>query len=444
MKHTKSILMAALAAITLGSIGSASAEVIYVTGSTAFRKAANVALQSALGAGNIAASDSATSLADTSAGMIYYTNCTVNGQTVDVAVSWSGSEAGIQSVASPSTNVKTIPFLDIAKLTSNSLVGTFGTNISSGVSFTTMTGNSNTTSVRAILTYADTFQTTSQFTGTGKSDGLAYTALTQPYTNVGLGVVPFTFVANKGCPYTDITTSIFADLYTGNGYVFGSEFSGNPNDTNIRCFGIGRNPDSGTRLTTFLVGKVGTAPSAVTQYTPTVAAGVITALAKSASSTINGIVVPLWQNGESSGGTLCKYFTNAMAAPGSFSVPLGITKGSASNCVIGYAGVSDAAGQYANGLQYMTFNGVAPRAYNSAITTNLDAGYTNIISGKYPFWCYEHLYYNSGIATAQATNLAATMSTSIFALPSSSANLAPNIALGDMKVSRSKDGGPLQ
>ena len=444
MKHTKSILMAALAAITLGSIGSASAEVIYVTGSTAFRKAANVALQSALGAGNIAASDSATSLADTSAGMIYYTNCTVNGQTVDVAVSWSGSEAGIQSVASPSTNVKTIPFLDITKLTANNTLPVYGTKVSTGVSFTTMTGNSNTTSVQGTLTFADTFQATSIFNGTCKNDGNVYASLSQPYTNVGLGVVPFTFVANKGCPYTDITTSIFADLYTGNGYVFGSEFSGNPSDTNIRCFGIGRNPDSGTRLTTFVVGKVGAYPSVVTQYTPTVVSGVITALAKSAASTINGISVPQWQNGESSGGTLCKYFTNAMAAPGSFSVPLGITKGSASNCVIGYAGVSDAAGQYAAGLQYMTFNGVAPRAYNSATTTNLDAGYSNTISGKYPFWCYEHLYYNSGIATAQATNLAATISTGIFALPSSSANLAPNIALGDMKVSRSKDGGPLQ
>ena len=443
MKHTKSILMAALAAI---SIGSASAETIYVTGSTAFRKAANAALQSALGAGKIAASDSTTSLTDVGAGMNYYTNCTVNGQTVDVAVSWTGSEAGIQSVASPvgTTNSKTIPFLDITKLTANGKVGTFGSSINSGVSFTTMTGNSNTTSVQATLTFSDTFQAASAFTGTGKADGIVYTSLSETYTNKGVGVVPFTFVANKGCPYTDITTSIFADLYTGNGYVLGSEFSGNPSDTNIRCFGIGRNPDSGTRLTTFIVGKVGSTPATVTQYTPTVSAGVITAIAKSTASTINGISVPTWQNGESSGGTLCKYMTNTVPAPASFSVPLGITKGSASNCLIGYAGVSDAAGQYANGLQYMTFNGVASRAYNSATVTNLDAGYTNIISGKYPFWSYEHLYYNSSSASAQATNLASSLATTILALPSTDANVAPNIAISDMKVSRSKDGGPLQ
>ena len=223
MKNMKNILVAALAAT---AIGSAQAETIYITGSTAFRKAANAALQTALGANKIAACDSATSLTDVSAGMILFTNCTVNSQTVDVAVSWSGSEAGIQSVASPSTNVKSIPFLDIAKLTSNSLVGTYGTNISSGVSFTTMANNSNSTSARAHLAFSDTYQGASQFTGTGKADGLSYTALTQPYTNTtGLGVVPFTFVANKGCPYTDITTSIFADLFTGNGYVYGSEFS---------------------------------------------------------------------------------------------------------------------------------------------------------------------------------------------------------------------------
>ena len=308
-----------------------------------------------------------------------------------------------------------------------------------------MTGNSNTTSVRGTLTFSDTYQGASQFYGTGKNDGLQYTALTQPYTNTtGLGVVPFTFVVNKNCPYTDITTSIFADLFTGNGYVLGSEFSGNPADTNIRCFGVGRNPDSGTRLTTFIVGKVGALPSVVTQYTPTVSAGVITALPKSTGSTINGLTVAAWQNGESSGGTLCKYFTNTVSP--TVSVALGgIARGSATNYIIGYAGVSDAYGQKANGLQYLTFNGVQCPGYNksSGITT-LDQGYTNVISGKYPFWAYEHLYYNASLATAQATTLATTVATSIFALPSTDANMAPNIAIGDMKVSRTADGGPLK
>lgn len=442
MKHTKTLLVAALAAL---SIGSASAETIYITGSTAFRKAANAALQSALGASKIAACNSATSLTDLGAGIIYYTNCTVNGQTVDVAVSWTGSEAGIQSVASPSTNVKTIPFFDITKLTANGVVGTFGSALGSGVSFTTMTGNSNTTSVQATLTFSDTFQGASAFTGTGKSDGLVYTALTEATTNgLGLGVVPFTFVANKTCPYTDITTSIFADLYTGNGYVLGSEFSGNPADTNIRVFGTGRNPDSGTRLSTFLIGKVGTTPTKVTQYDVTASGGVITALPKSAASTINGISVPQWFNGQASGGTLCTFMTNTVS--GTVSVALGaISRGSAGNYLIGYAGVSDAAGQYANGLQYLTFNGVQSPGYNKSSGLNtLDQGYTNVISGKYPFWSYEHLYYNSTVASAQATNLAVTVANSILALPSTDANLAPNIALGDMKVSRTADGGPLK
>ncbi|MEI6323233.1 MAG: hypothetical protein WCP60_09045 [bacterium] len=444
MKHTKSILMAALAAITIGSIGSASAEVIYITGSTAFRKAANKALQTALGAGNIAASDSATSLTDVGAGTIYFTNCTVNGQTVDVAASWTGSESGIQSVASPSTNVKTIPFLDITKLTANGLVGTFGTNISSGVNFTTMVGNSNTTSVRATLTFSDTFQGKSVFTGTGVKDGLVYTALSEPYTNgLGLGVVPFTFVANTSCPYTNITTPIFADIATGNGYVLGSEFTGNGADTNIRCFLTGRNIDSGTRLTSFLVGKIGTQPTTVTQYDVTASGGVITALPKAAAVTINGVSSPVWFGGQSSGGSLCKYMTNTVSP--TVTVGLGaVARGSATNYLIGYAGVSDACGQVANGLKMMAYNGYLPRNYNQSTTTNIDAGYSNTISGAYPFWGYEHLYYNSTIASAQATNLAYSISTNVLSLPSTDPNLAPNIALSEMKVSRTTDGGPIK
>lgn len=448
MKHTKSILMAALAAVALGSIGSASAEVIYVTGSTAFRNAANAALQAALvtgsgATGGIAAAASTNSLTDVGAGMVYFTNCTVNGQTVDVAVSWTGSEAGIQSVAGP-VGTKLIPFFDISKLNANGLTGTYGTNLNAGVSFTTMTGNSNTTSIQASLTFSDTWQGASVFNGTGLKDGISYAALTEGLAG-GVGVVPFTFVANTTCPYTNITTSIFSDIATGNGYVLGSEFSGNPADTNIRCFLTGRNIDSGTRLTTFTIGKIGYLPTTVTQYDVTASGGVITALPKAASNSINGISSPLWFGGASSGGTLCGYMTNVLS--GSVSVGSGaISRGSATNYLIGYTSLGDAMGQVNNGLKMLAFNGAVTRSMNTKNPTVLDQGYTNIISGVNPYWSYEHIYYNpsSTVSTAQATNLVATLVSKITNLPSTDANLAPNIAIGDMKVKRTIDGGPLK
>jgi len=111
MKHTKSILMAALAALTIAS--ASAQETIYITGSTAFRSAANGALLSLYGA-TLAATDKATT-SDATAGNLLFTNCSVGGSTVHIAVAWSGSDAGMQTVAA-GTNSKRLPFYDLAKI----------------------------------------------------------------------------------------------------------------------------------------------------------------------------------------------------------------------------------------------------------------------------------------------------------------------------------------
>jgi len=89
----KNILAAALAAL---AIGSASAETIYITGSTAFRSAANSQIDSTIttAGGTQNARDNATL---GSAGNVVWT--TVDGD--KVVACWNGSEAGIQSVAGP-------------------------------------------------------------------------------------------------------------------------------------------------------------------------------------------------------------------------------------------------------------------------------------------------------------------------------------------------------
>ena len=89
----KTMLAAGLAAL---AIGSASADTIYITGSTAFRKAANDAIQyyvTNTKSGSLVASDSG----DNGAGNAVWNYDTTN----YIVAYWSGSEAGIQSVAGP-------------------------------------------------------------------------------------------------------------------------------------------------------------------------------------------------------------------------------------------------------------------------------------------------------------------------------------------------------
>ncbi|MCE9542239.1 MAG: hypothetical protein K8R38_01780 [Verrucomicrobia bacterium] len=433
MKHTKSILMAAVAVL---SIASASAqETIYITGSTAFRSAANGALLSLYGA-NLAATDKSTTT-DASAGNFLFTNCGVGGSIVNIAVAWSGSDAGMQTVAS-GTNSKRLPFFDLAKL--QGLGGSFPKVSMAGGSMSTLAINANTSLQKGSIGFADTFQGASVFNVGVAPDGATYNALT--FTPVG--VCPFNYEASVGFPYTDITTSVACDLVE-KGFTTLNVFSGVGSQTNQKVWSFGRNPDSGTRITTLMVAKYG-AQTPVLQFTPTVGsgtnAGKITALVKSIAGTINGISIATGNNGESSGGTLSAYLTNGLNA--NVTVPIGFTRG-ASNYAITYAGVSDVKTVQPKGVVALSFNGVKGRLYDPATaTTSLDEGYTNIITGRYPFWCYEHITYDPIYATAGVSNVVTALANYIIALPSTSSVIAPNIALGDMLVKRSKDGGAIQ
>jgi hypothetical protein len=101
----KTMLAAALAAL---AIGSASADTIYITGSTAFRKAANTAINDALTTGGATGTLVARDAADWGAGNVVWK--ADNSNTNFVVVYWSGSEAGIQSVAGPDSVTLKAPY----------------------------------------------------------------------------------------------------------------------------------------------------------------------------------------------------------------------------------------------------------------------------------------------------------------------------------------------
>lgn len=487
-------------------------EVIYVTGSTAFRGAANTALYNLYGA-NLYAQDNSKVA---SAGNVYYTNVTVNGSTFDISVAWSGSEAGIQTVASKTLNTTNLylPFPDYWAIGTNGQTAanlTNGTKMVGG-SMSALTNSSYTTSQRGLVAFSDTHQNASAFK-TADLNGNLYDTLT--VTNVG--VVPFLFAASTGWPFSsNVTTEQLCSIFK-NGFAYGNQWTGNATDTNTKVWGFGRNIDSGTGVTAKLIAHYGTVSPCVI-YKPTVATTVvwtnssnaalnvtlvntnkfvftnttgvditigsttftnnttntvtpgintlgytvpqssvssITALAKYASNTINGI--PDTSAGEASGGTLVKYLTNPIALTGN---PFGVYKGNTSNCAIAYAGLADllgstygtnngcalGGGNTSNNSVPLTFNGVAGRFGNPAdftnnyAFTNLDAGYTNIINGLYPFWSYERVCYNQNTASTACTNFYTNIVSTILSTPTTNAAMYGNINLSDMRVQRDATG----
>ena len=400
MKHTKSLLMAALAAL---SIGSASAETIYITGSTAFRSSANTAIDTyaTTHGGAQIAWDNATL---GSAGNLLYTFTNGSGLNY-IDVHWSGSEAGIQSVAGPTTG------------TNAAKIGFFATN-ATGLT----AASANTNSQVANLTFSDTYQSTSEFNGSFL--GVTYASL----IDSSVGVVSFNWVASVGCPAANIGVNTAQQLLAA-GTVPVAMLTGNTADKVKGVYLVGRNIDSGTRLTSLAEVGYGV-KTQVLQYK----VDSTSQIEQYPIEVINGVSSSaLGNSGYSSGGTLCGFMTNSYSAGSGLSV--GDASGAfnasvytGNNYLVGYAGTSDANGKTGGGLIKLSYNGVTS-------STN------GIADGSYTFWGYEHLLYNNSVATTAAKSLASSLSTALLATPT--ATLTPNVNLNDMLVGRNVDGGAI-
>ena len=435
MKHIK---LLAVMGITAATFASASAETIIITGSTAFRSCANQTLYALFGVP--VATDKATTNA-TDAMNILWTNVSIPGATGthDVIVGWTGSDGGIQAVASPATNPARFPYYDKAKILA--IGGVYPKLSLTGGNMGTGATNANSSLQKGTICFSDTQQGASQFqntVGSGVNKRL-YSDISGTFTKVG--VLPFAFCTSKNSPITDINPSVANSIFSA-GYTTLNFFPGQSDDaTNAIVWGAGRNPDSGTRITTLAVTKHGYSQPVV-NVRFTAANGTISAVVKETTTSLNGQTFSGQNSGQSSGSTLTGWCTNVFSAsPSIYSLgPVGST-----NYVVTYAGVSDICDKYADGCRMLTYTGIAGRAQGTADKTVRDAGYTNIITGKYPFWSYQWIGYNPDI-TATATVASALKSelvSRILNFTSDSPELAPNIKLSDMKVSRAKDGGPM-
>jgi hypothetical protein len=364
----KNIILGAIAALT---IASASAENIYISGATAYRGTANDAIKEFVASrgGSITTSNNA-SLGSATLLKANFTNAV---GTHYIYVRWTGSEGGIQSCASPRTgsNAVTVNFYNDD--VTNGLVGA-------------STNNAKVTDIA----FSDTYQSTSLFRGGKKFNGVTYTTLTGFNNSADgiCGVNQFVWITGSNCPISNIT-SMQARNLLANGTMPTAQFTGNRAHDGTGVYLIGRNSDSGTRLS--VQGEVGFgANEKPQQYLVT---------SKSAISlwipeTINGLSLDDGQSGYDSGGTMAKVFTEAAKYPLNDNVTGDDTYGA--NYIIGYMGVGDAINKNTLlpdvNIKLLTFNGVA---------CTID----NIKNGQYSLWTWEHLYYNPS-ATALAKSVA--------------------------------------
>ncbi len=380
MKPYFTILAGSITLALCGSAFAANVDVV-ITGSTAFRAQTNLSISKILTSPT--AVYKGTDLGSSSFAII---RGTIGADTVTFKTSWSGAVGGTKSV-SQSATVLTIAD---AEFTAASAVTASGTTLTGGTSIAA-TG---TVALVAEVAMTDNYQ--------------ASTAFASPVmTDTVVGVIGFKFVASNGAPagLNNITQQLAQALWS-TGQIPLAVFTNNPADQTISVFATGRDPDSGTRLTTFAESGIGVF-STVLQYKPTTSGSTVTGHAPyPAGTTTTGIPVGVGQSGETSGNTLRDNLKKTTLA--------GIN-----GYYISYMGTNDADNAIAGGAKELTYGGTT---YSLAAVQN----------GQYTFWCYEHLMYLPSLAAAKKS-VADALATQIRTVDSP-------ILLSTMTVSRAGDG----
>lgn len=411
MKTLKSFLAITLA---LASIGAVSAQTkTYITGSTAFRSATVAAITSTLSGTVSIAYDGNTSgvTSQSNANAVTWTGGNIGGTAVTIKASWSGSAAGIQTVAGTSGggapfNVRFLP---------DGATGSANNDPRAGA-------NAN-EAANPDISMADNYQGTTPFNGTFQS--VVYSSLLDNL----VGIVTFKWAASVGFPANQsMTPQLAENLYQNLGITPLSMWTGVSGDRTVGVYATGRNPDSGTRITTFAESGIGVF-RLVQQWQPTLSGATITALQLYPVESINGVSTQVDGNsGENSGSSLRNFLTKTLTSGAYQTWDPSLTNG----YMLTYLGVSD-------------FNSVSGSGAVGLFWNGVDFSQAAVMEGKYTFWGYEHLDYKSNLGNgttggpAVKLSFATNLKNNIVA--TSSATLNPNVKLSDMQVKRFVDGG---
>ncbi len=374
--------------LAMGLVGAASAQtVIRITGSTAYRNAAEQSIQVALASGYVWGGVGKTV---GSTQLIFSGNLASGGDPVIILTSFTGSEGGIDNLTHPGFPPSNATYIahDAAHLSHLTTAG-----------YTGFTSADTTDLTTADIAFGDTFQSSSAYKTPSLSD-------------TKVGIVPFLWVASASNPdpITNIThqqaKAALAGVAT---YALWNNSSA---DRSVAVDVIGRDQDSGTRDNTFLESGYGNTTAPV-QWAPT---GSPTSASNPTgysgfglypANTVNGISYPAGQSGYSSGGSVATAVQDPSIA------------NAAGAEIIGYIGTSDAyaglqpititgVGSYTNLLTPISWEGVSfATAGQSTYTTTYNEA--AITSGQYTFWSYEHLFTVTGTLNADVATLKAAL-----------------------------------
>ena len=429
MKHTKSILVAALA---VAAIGSASAAVtnnvprnqFNIAGSTALRHVTmptiyNYAVDQGYslqcsdfnGFNGTIGNNPKVALFSKEISRV------TNSKTGDVNVTKDyinvhmiGSEGG--TLVTGSKNVQGFAPLDAVSITE--------------------TGCTNSNS--ATITFSDVDQAAGNFTGAKGA-----WAKVAKLTEVGqIAAINFCFVASSNFPVSNITAQQAKALYSA-GYLPLSFFTGNTNDLTNGVFATGRDIDSGTRVCT--LSEIGLGASAAVQqykYDGNTNVSLTTA------GTLNGVSYAAGMGGENGGGTLCALIATSgskgLTAANVTACPASIT---GNVYLIGYTSSADAGTKT---LKVLSYNGFAPY-YTSATSNGFQNGTNGIPTGQYSFWSTGRMLYNVANAPKGTDKtLVPTLASGIYSnlTNKTTANFGSGYtALSDMKVQRAIEGAKI-
>lgn len=369
-------MLAGLAGLALNSEALAQTKLL-ITGSTAYRGATHTAIRNIFDTTPTPVSYAYAGTSFTSAGKAIFVG-KVAGNDVIIKTSWSGSVGGVQTVSQGLT----VDFLTDA--TTVSPAGTTGAATGGDLQVPD-------------VAMSDTFQAATPF----KSPVLTFTTV---------GVVPFKWVASKDAalsiPLLNNITPQLAQVLFQNGELKLNAFTGVPTDSAYKVYAIGRDPDSGTRLTAFAESGVGV-DATVLQYQPTASGGAVSSQVPWPATTVNGIGFSTGNAGYGSGGTLAGVMGNTSLA--------GI-----GGVYVTYLSTGDAGTAITAGAKEIAYNGVTYSA-------------TALAEGQYTFWSYEHLMYKSSLSGVKLSTATA--------LANQLINTDATVKLSTMHVSRLSDGG---
>jgi hypothetical protein len=356
---TKVVLTSTI--VALGIVCQASAaNVVYITGSTAFRSQAFLAIKVTFDGGSpqIAARGGSDPSGNNGTFMLFHGN--IGGAETYIDCFWSGSEAGIAAVAQPGSHP------------------TFFLKTDGSVAFTITSAGPVTSETNAVASTPDlALSDSSQSVSLTPSPALVPQGAGSPAGSVG--IVPFTWAKNKNTTpsaawsrLTNISDGQARVALTGPNVA--ALFTGNPADTNEYVYVVGRDNGSGTRVNCLGSCRYGIT-KAVDQWF----------IGGNPSDGTTLALTEAQNNGYSSGGTVAK----SLSIDGSCQ-QTDPNFGTTGWIAIGYLGIGDAKTLLNNGGVWITLNGVP--------STN-----GTIEEGQFNYWNYERLYGRVGISGFAAT-----------------------------------------